>query len=177
MYRIWYQLRLLLTLLLVVGAAVGVYYFISIRSYEEDVARFYLQVTAAVGTAVQQTLYDVTRTAEAPLNVFRVVTLGPNEDLEALAQRAGTTLEILQVVNGLGPEVRTGSGETIILPLGLTRLEPPRTITAYTARAGDTLESLAERNIVPLALLQQDNPALAQRGLVPGDTVFIGFEL
>jgi LysM repeat protein len=73
--------------------------------------------------------------------------------------------------------VRTGNGEVIVVPSNITEMTPPRQIQVYEAQIGDTLASIAERNTVDLALLQADNPILAQRGLHPGDTVFIGFRI
>ncbi|MAS36575.1 MAG: hypothetical protein CL610_21400 [Anaerolineaceae bacterium] len=177
MYRLYYRLRILLTIAVALGIAAAIFYYISYRDYESNVEHYHLQITAAVATAVQSAVFDVTRTAEAPGNVFRIVRLGQNEDLEALAAQHGTTLEILQVVNSLGADVVTGNGETIVVPVGLQELEPLRTIVVYTAEQGDTLESLADRNRVPLEQLQADNPMLAQRGLRPGDTVFIGLQI
>lgn len=177
MYRIYYRLRILITIAVALGIAGAVLYVVSFRDYEANIERYNLQVTSAVSTAVQSAIYDVTRTAEAPENVFQVVRLGANEDLAALAAANGTTLEILQVVNSLGPEVTVGNGETIVVPVGLKVLDPLRAIVPYMAQAGDTLESIAERNLVPLELVEQDNPMLARRGLTPGDTVFVALVL
>lgn len=174
---LFYRLRMLLTIIVVVGITVAIFYYVSLRDYEVNVTRFHLQVTAAVATSVQEALYTITRTAEAPGNAFVLVQLGQNENLDQLARRYGTTLDILRIVNGLAPDVTTGNGETVVMPIAIQTLEPLRTITVYTARQGDTLESIAERYITPLELLERDNPMLAQRGLVPGDIVFVGLEL
>src|SRR5690606_18218636 len=164
---LYYRLRLLLTIIVVIAITGAVFYYISLRDYEAGIERFYLQVTAAVATKVQETLYTVTRTAEAPGNMFQLVQLGQNEDLDQLARRYGTTLEILQLVNGIAPDVTTGNGETIVMPIGMQQLEPLRRITVHRVQAGDTLLSISERYIVPLELLERDNPMLAQRKLVP----------
>lgn len=174
---LYYRLRLLLTIIVVIGITGAIFYYVSLRDYEANIVRFNLQVTAAVATSVQDALYTVTRTAEAPGNAFQIIRLGQNENLDQLARRYGTTLQILQIVNSLGPDVTTGNGETVVMPLALQVLEPARTITVYTAQSGDTLASIAERYITPLELLEQDNPMLAQRGLTPGDIVFVGLEL
>jgi LysM repeat protein len=174
---LYYRLRLLLTIIVVVGITGAIFYFVSLRDYEANVTRFHLQVTAAVATGVQEALYSVTRTAEAPGNAFLIVQLGQNENLDQLARRYGTTLEIFQVVNGFAQDVTTGNGETVVIPVAMQVLDPLRTITVYKAQSGDTLESIAERNIVPLEQLERDNPMLAQRTLLPGDTVFVGLEL
>ena len=174
---LYYRLRFLLTIIVVVGITGAVFYYISLRDYEASIERFHLQVTAAVATSVQETLYSVTRTAEAPGNVFQIIQLGQNENLDQLARRYGTTLEILQIVNGIAPDVTTGNGETVVMPIAIQVLEPVRTITVYKVQQGDTLASIAERYIIPLELLERDNPMLAQRGLIPGDTVFVGLEI
>ena len=177
MYRFWYRLRLLLTIIVVVGVAAAVYYYINVRTVQDNQARYNVQVTAAVATAVQAALYDVTRTAEAPNLVFQIVQADQGEDLKALAERYGTTLDVLHIVNKLAADVMTGDGSTLVVPVGMQTLDPARTITVYTAQQGDTLNSIAVKNSVSLDLLKRDNPTLAQRGVVPGDTVFIGFVL
>ena len=177
MYKFWYRLRLLLTIIVVIGVAAAVYYFINVRTAQDNQARYNLQVTAAVGTAVQAALYDVTRTAEAPGQVFQLVKVDQGEDLKGIAERYSTTLDILRIVNKLAADVTTGDGSTLIIPVGMQILDPARTITAYTAQQGDTLNSISIKNNVSLDLLKRDNPALAQRGVVPGDIVFIGFVL
>ncbi len=177
MYLFWYRLRILLTIVVVAAVAGSIFYYIQVRTYETDLNRYHVQLTAAVATAIQDAFYDITRTAEAPGNVYRMITLGQNENLEQLAESYGTTLEILQIVNGFGPEIVQGNGETIIMPLGLRELEPLRTISIYRALPGDTLSSIADRNGVSLALLERDNPVLAQRGVFSGDLVFIGLIL
>lgn len=173
----FYRLRLLLTIIVVLGITGAIFYFVSLRDYEASVARFHLQTTAAVATSVQEALYNVTRTAEAPGNAFMIIRLGQNENLDQLARRYGTTLEILQIVNRLAPDVTTGNGETIVMPIAMQTLEPPRTIEVHIVQPGETLASIADRYITPLALLERDNPMLAKRRLVPGDTVFVGLEL
>ncbi|MBZ0299829.1 MAG: LysM peptidoglycan-binding domain-containing protein [Anaerolineae bacterium] len=175
MYLFWYRLRIVLTFIVVVGILGALIYVISVRNYEEDLARYNIKVTAAVATAVQEAVYNVTRTAEAPLNVFRLVQLGQAEKLADVAERYGTTLEIIQIVNSLPPETIEGNGETIVVPVGIQQLDPLRTISVYTAQLGDTLETIAQRKSVTLALLKGDNPALAARGVHAGDLVFIGF--
>ena len=177
MYRFWYYLRLLLTIVVVIGVAAAIFYTISLRTAQNNQARYDLQVTAAVATAIQAALYDVTRTAEAPTQVFQIVQTGQGEDLETLAERYGTTLDILHIVNRLSADVTTGDGSKLVVPVGMQTLDPARTITVYTAQIGDSLNSIAVKNSVSLALLKRDNPALAQRGVLPGDIVFIGFVL
>lgn len=174
---LYYRLRLLLTIIVVAGITGAIFYFVSLRDYEANVARFNLQVTAAVATSVQEALYSVTRTAEAPGNAFLIIQLGQNENLDQLARRYGTTLEIFQIVNGFAPDVTTGNGETVVMPVAMPVLDPLRTITIHRAQPGETLASIAERYITPLELLQRDNPMLAQRPLLAGDIVFVGLEL
>ncbi len=168
-----YRLRFVFFLVLVLGVAGGIAYVISVRTFEQDVQRFNLQVTAAVATAIEQTVLDVTRTAEAPRNRFQLVELDDPADLEAVAETYGTTLEILQTVNGLPPDVVEGHGETIVMPVGIVNLDPPRQIMPYTAQPGDTLLELADLNFIALDLIQADNPVLVERGVRAGDIVFI----
>jgi LysM repeat protein len=64
-------------------------------------------------------------------------------------------------------------GSKIIIPEGVTILLPPRTFSTLKANPGDTLEQIAKNYGVELALLEEDNPILATRGVNPGDTIFI----
>jgi LysM repeat protein len=138
---------------------------------------FNAQLTVAVATAVQEALLDATRTVEAPMNRYLYMHVAEGESLEALAEQYGSTLEVLQTVNQFDASVEEGDGGRVVVPVNLDELDPPRWVDTYTAILGDTLENIAERNGVPLSLLEFDNPVLAQRGVIPGDTVFIGIEI
>lgn len=165
--------RNLLLLLLVVGVFAAVALFIHQESLKERTERYYRQVTVEVETAIAHALYDATRTAEAPLTQYRVITLQANDTLTDIAARYNTTVEVLRMANGLAPDVESGAGVQIIVPEGVQALDPPRLLATYEARAGDTLSSIAQLRRIPLDILQQDNPVLAQRGVIPGDIVFI----
>lgn len=174
---ILYRLRIFLTISVVLAVSGGIFYTIWQRQVEADIENFYLQVTSDVGTAVQSALYNVTRTAEAPNNRYRLMRLGENTSLEAVAEQNGTTLDTLRMVNQFAEDVTEGNGELIIVPLNISELDPPRVMQVYIAQPGDTLVAIAERNGVPLSLLEFDNPVIASRGLIPGDTVFVGIEI
>jgi LysM repeat protein len=103
--------------------------------------------------------------------------LGENTSLAAVAEQNGTTLELLRMVNQLADDVTDGNGQLIIVPLNIVELDPPRVLQTYIVQPGDTLVAIAERNGLPLSLLESDNPILASRGLIPGDTVFVGTEI
>ncbi len=77
------------------------------------------------------------------------------------------------MANGLAQDVVSGAGTELIVPEGVQTLTPARRLRQYEAVAGDTLSSIAEQNDVLLEYLALDNPVLAQRGLNPGDIVFI----
>lgn len=173
MYRLVYYLRILITIGIVAGVIAGVAYFINNNTYQTARELYYRQATIAVSTAIAGALFDATRTAEAPLPQFRLVRPAAGESLAALAERYDTTLEAIQMANALAADVTTGGDQNIVVPAGVQTLDPPRRLTPYTARAGDTLADLAESNRVPLELLEADNPVLARRGLLPGDVVFI----
>jgi hypothetical protein len=166
-------IRTLLTLILVAAAFGGVGYYIWNDSRNKTIENYNRNVTLAVETAIWSALYDATRTAEAPLRHYRLITLGENELLLDVARRYNTTVDVLRMANNLLPTVDAGSGETIIVPEGVQELRPPRRFELYTAVAGDTLEVLAIRFNVRQDILEEDNPILAQRGIAPGDTVFI----
>ena len=85
MYVFLHRLRILLTIVIVVVFAGGIYVLITANDYQARLATYNLQVTAAVATAIQNAVFDVTRTVEAPQNRYQVVTLGQNTDLQMLA--------------------------------------------------------------------------------------------
>jgi LysM repeat protein len=172
-----YRLRIFLTIGVALAVTAGIFYTIWQRQTQDDIDSFNLQVTADVATAIQSALYNVTRTVEAPHNRFRVMRLGENTSLAAVAEQNGTTLELLRMVNQLADDVTDGNGQLIIVPLNIVELDPPRVLQTYIVQPGDTLVAIAERNGLPLSLLESDNPILASRGLIPGDTVFVGTEI
>lgn len=173
MYRFFRFLRFLLVLGLV-GAVIGaVAYAISTTSYTDAVALYNQQVTAIVQTAVRSALYDATRTAEAPLDQYRLVLVTANDSLESVAEQYGTTPAAIRMANGLAPDIFYGAGDRLIIPQGVAALDPPRRLEVYIAVNGDTLSSIATQSNVPLTLLEMDNPVLAAREVLPGDIVFV----
>jgi len=173
MYRFFYYLRILIILLVVAAIIGAIYYAIQQDNRNRTIQLYNRQVTAAVETAIANALYGATRTVEAPLPQYRYVTVSAEETLESVAERYGTTVETIREVNGLSAEVQTGDGTQLVVPEGILELNPPRRLRAYMGRAGDTLDSLAVENNVPLDILQTDNPILKDRGISPGDIVFI----
>jgi LysM repeat protein len=167
-------IRIVLILILLAVIFGGVAYYITISERKDSQETYNRSVTLAVQTAVAHALFDATRTAEADIPHDRIITLGPNEFLEDVATRYNTTVDVLRMANGLAPDVISGSGQQIIVPEGVQQLVPPRRLIPRVAVQGDTLEALAVQNGVPLEVLQEDNPILAQRGIIPGDIVFIG---
>lgn len=166
-------LRRLFLLALVIGVFVAVGYGIRSGMIDDQNKLYWLQVTSAVETAIAARLNDATRTAEAPLPQYRLITLKNGEALLDVAQKFHTTVEVLRMANKLLPTVDYGSGETIVVPEGVQVLDPPRSFRPIEAQPGDTLDTLATRFDVTLDQLQKDNPVLAGRNLIPGDTVFI----
>ena len=173
MYWFLYRLRFLVILLLVGGVIAGVAYVISVNDREVKIGIYNRSVTAAVETAIARTLIGATRTAEAPNLVYQLVQLGQGEALLDVAERYGTSLEALRMVNGLAPDVMVGNGERIVVPVNMLEIIPPRQIVVHTVRLGDTLEVLALENGLPLSFLEDENPVLVGRALIPGDIVFI----
>lgn len=177
MYRFFYYLRILL-ILLVIGAIIGaIYYAIQQDNRKRTLELYNRQVTAVVETAIANALYSATRTVEAPLRQYRLLTVTPQETLESLALRYDTSVEAIREVNGLSAEVEVGDGSQLIVPEGVIEMNPPRRLKAYTAREGDTLDVLALENNVPLDILHIDNPILTERRISPGDIVFIAILL
>lgn len=166
-------IRTLLTLILVVAAFGGVAYYVWNDSRDKTIENYDRNVTLAVETAIWSALYDATRTVESPQRHYRLIRLGENEPLLDVALRYNTTVEVLRMANNLLPTVDSGSGETIIVPEGVQDLRPPRRFELYTGIAGDTFEVLAIRFNVQQDILEEDNPILVQRGIAPGDVVFI----
>lgn len=166
-------LRRLFLIALVAGVFAGVGYFINENNRTEMQELYDMQVTLAIETAIAGRLFEVTRTAEAPLPQYRLVRLEHGDALLDVAERYHTTVEALRMANKLLSTVDFGSGETIIVTEGVRVLDPPRSFRVYRAVAGDTLSILATRFDVTLEQLQADNPVLVSRDLSPGDTVFV----
>jgi LysM repeat protein len=173
MYRFFHYMRILV-IIIIVGAVIGaVALYVRSDNNQRVLEQYNRQVTAAVETAIANALNDATRTAEAPLRQYRLIIITPDETLESIARRYRTSADMIRQVNGLAADVESGNGEKIIVPEGVRALDPPRRLTAYTARTDDTLSSVAEENNVPLSILETDNPVLAARGVLPGDIIFV----
>ena len=166
-------LRRLFVLALVIGVFAIVAYGIQTSENVDREKEIDAQVTRAIETAIAARLFEATRTVEVPLPQYRLVTLTEGEALLEVAERYRTTIEVIRMANQLLPTVDFGTGETIVVPEGVQILEPPRSFTVYTAIADDTLSALATLNDVTIEQMQIDNPVLAGRELIPGDTVFI----
>ncbi len=172
-----YRLRIFLTIALVLSAVGVIFYSISLSTYNEGLDNYNRQLTVAVGTAIGDALLNVTRTAEVPMNRYQLLQLGEHQDLQAVADKYGTTLDLLRFVNQIDSSVTEGNGELIIVPVNVDELTPPRVLQVYIAQEGDTLMSIAQRNDLPVEILEYDNPVLAERGVIPGDTVFLGTQV
>lgn len=172
-----YRLRILLTIILVILVGVGIVSVILVRDYEERINIYYAQVTAAIDRAIENAVYDATRTVEAPMNRYQLVSLEAGTNLALVAEEYDTTPDLLRIVNGLAEDVSEGNGEMIVVPVGMQHMEPLRLIETYRALPGDTLASIASTRGITPSILEEDNPVLAQRGVRPGDIVFIGLEL
>lgn len=166
-------LRRLFILALVIGVFAIVAIGIQATEGTERQKAIDAQVTRAIETAIAARLFEATRTVEVPLPQYRLVTLNQSQSLLSVAQQYNTTIEVLRMANQLLPTVDFGTGETIIVPEGVEFLEPPRSFTIYIAIAGDSLNALAAINDITIEQMQIDNPVLARRELIPGDTVFI----
>lgn len=166
-------LRRLVLLLLIAAIFVALGYLITSESRKRQQEAYHLQVTAVVQTSVAQALFDATRTAESGLSQYRLVKVASNEALIDIAEHYHTTVDVLRMANGLRSDVEYGNGGQLIVPEGVQFLSPPRRFQIHTASAGDTLDNLAKFYDVPIDLLRQDNPVLAERGLIPGDIVYV----
>ncbi len=171
MIRRFIRFVLILMLLALIFGGVG--YYIITDDLRRRTEKYNLSVTLAIETAVQSALYDATRTAENDIPHYRLITLGENEFLADVAAKYNTNPDVLRMANGLAPTVESGSGQQIIVPEGVQILTPPRRLIAITAVDGDTLQSIATHNNLSLDVIQMDNPILAQRGVLPGDIVFV----
>jgi len=167
-------IRNLLILLLVASifGAVGYYVYQGDRKQRIDI--FNANMTQAVSTAIQDALYNATRTLEADQPHYILLKVGPSDSLLAIAQKYDTNIDVLRMANNLLPSVDFGDGTEIIIPRGITQLVPPRRFKKpYIAQKGDELSAIAARNDISEEILAIDNPILAKRGLNPGDIVFI----
>jgi LysM repeat protein len=167
-------LRNLLILLLVVAIFAAVGYYIYREDRNRRIAMSHELVTQAVSTAIQDALYNATRTAEADQPHYILLKASPSDSLLAIAEQYDTTIDVLRMANNLLPTVDFGDGSDIIVTRGVKQLTPPRRFKKpYIAQRGDTLNSIASRNNIEENILALDNPILAKRGLNPGDIVFI----
>lgn len=172
-YRVWGFLRVLIILAAFAAILGAVAFRISEDDYNSMATLYALQVTVDVGTAVADALNNATRTAEAPMKQYRLVVVQADESLDAVAERYQTTGNLIRVVNGLAASVTNGNGSALIIPEGVIAFDPPRRLLVHRARFGDTLAALALQNNIPLRILEEDNPVLAGREVLPGDVVFI----
>lgn len=175
-YRIWRVVRFLLILVAVSALTGAVVYFIQTNRQEALSEAYNRQLVMARETAVANALFAATRTAEAPLPQYRQLRI-QNESLEQIADRYNTTVIVLRLANAFNSDVHHVDDATLIIPEGVQELDPPRQFITHQARPGQTLAQLAEDYDLPLSLLEMDNPILAQRGLNPGDLVFIAIIL
>jgi LysM repeat protein len=170
----WFRwLRRLFILALVIGVFAGVGWWINQGITADIIKAYNIQVTTAIDTAIAVRLNDATRTAEAPLPQYRLVTVANGEALLDVAQKYHTTVEVLRMANQLQSTVDFGNGRPVVVPEGVQVLDPPRWFKYITAQPNDTLDAIAAVNDVTLEQLQKDNPVLTGRALLPGDIVFI----
>jgi len=166
-------LRFLMILILLAAVFGGVGYYIYKDGREKAIKEYNLSVTLGIETAVAGALFDATRTAESDIPHYRLITLGTNDYLVDIAARYNTTVDVLRIANGLASTVESGSNQQLVVPEGVQSLIPPRRFFPYFAVDGDTLKAIAARNNLPLDILEEDNPVLKQRGIIPGDIVFV----
>ena len=172
-YRLWAYLRVLIILISIAAILGAVAFRASEDSYAQSEQLYYRQLTVEVGTAVANALNNVTRTVEAPLRQYRLLTVTADDQLDTLAEQYNTTADVIRMANSLLPGVNTGDGNQLIIPEGVTAFDPPRRLTIHRATVGETLEALAQLNDLALRIVLEDNPVLAERALMPGDVVFI----
>lgn len=167
-------IRNLLILLLVASIFAAVGYYIYQGDRKQRIANYDDLLTQAVSTAIQNALYNATRTMEADQPHYILLTVGTQDSLTSIAQKYDTTIDVIRMANNLLPTVEFGNGTEIIIPRGVTQLVPPRRFKKpYIAQKGDELSAIAARNSISEDILALDNPILAKRGLNPGDIVFI----
>ncbi len=167
-------IRNLLILMLVAAIFAAIGYYIYRDSQKKRVEMGYDLITQAVSTAIQDALYNATRTAESDQPHYIILKVGPTDSLLAIAEKYDTTIDVLRMANNLLPTVDFGDGTEIIITRGVKQLTPPRRFKKpYIAQRGDDLVSIASRNNIDEKILAMDNPTLAKRGVNPGDKVFI----
>src|SRR4051812_29754113 len=94
-------LRNLLILLLVAAIFASVSYYIYLDSQKKRIALSHDLVTQAVSTAIQDALYNATRTAEADEPHYITLKVGPTDSLLAIAEQYDTTIDVLRMANNL----------------------------------------------------------------------------
>src|SRR6185369_16941956 len=118
-------IRNLLILLLVVSIFAAVGYYISQDNYKQRLNIFNDNMTQAISTAIQDALYNATRTLEANQPHYIVLKVGTTDSLLAIAKQYDTTIDVIRMANNLLPNVDFGDGSEIIIPRGVTQLDPP----------------------------------------------------
>jgi hypothetical protein len=167
-------LRNLLLLILVSAVFAGVAFAISFNDRQGLLEVAYGNRTLVVETAVRMALNDATRVAEVELPQFRYLVVEAGRPLLEVAAEYNTTIDVLRMANRLLPDVDAGSGVALIIPQNVQVLSPPRTYRPiYVANGSETLDQLADQFEVPIEILQEDNPILAQRGIIAGDLIFV----
>ncbi len=173
MYRLRRIIRFILILILLAAVIGGVSYYIITHDYADRVRKYQINLTVGVETAVGNALFDATRTMESDEPHYRLISVPPSETLESVAAQYDTTVDVIRMANALAITVDTGNGTPLIVPQGVKQLDPPRRFVTITAGPGDTLAGIAAHNNVPIEVINADNPILAQRGVIPGDIVFV----
>ena len=168
-------LRNFLLLILVSTLFAGVAFAITYNDREGKLAITYDNNTRIVRTAIRLALNDATRTMEADIPQFRYLVIEEGKPLIDVAAEYNTTIDVIRMANRLLPTVDSGSGVRLIIPQNVQVLSPPRTYRTpvYLANGTETLEQLATQFDVPVEILREDNPILAQRGIIAGDLVFV----
>jgi LysM repeat protein len=72
-------------------------------------------------------------------------TVQAGDTLFSLARRYGTTVEAIQLANGIVNPWYINVGQKLIIPAGSTEPQPPPGDNTYIVQAGDTLYSIAAR--------------------------------
>ncbi|HHW92108.1 MAG TPA: M23 family metallopeptidase [Firmicutes bacterium] len=97
---------------------------------------------------------------------FTTYTVRAGDTLWAIARQYGVNLQTLVATNGIADANRIYPGQKLKIPRGTGG-------GVHTVVRGDTLWDLSRRYGLPVEVLQQANPGVDPRRLVPGSTLII----
>ena len=95
-------IRNLLILLLVASIFAAVGYYIYQGDRKQRIDTYNINLTHAVSTAIQDALFNATRTMEADQPHYILLTVGTQDSLSTIAQKYATTADVIRFERVIG---------------------------------------------------------------------------